>query len=268
MTEAYRNRAIGFLQPPFGYENMSEFFMARNPGQIGAMLGRYDERELPLPVFLDTLHVGLAQQDAEPLAFLYGSVANFMGSKQVVCGYDRFGEPWVKMRGGTFPHTRIIMDMTFLTNGEMTRRTVALSDKLVLPAYSDSGLRSVISEKGITVDTTGFYPEMAAEPDIAAQLSRYPDLAAAVADMESREEDPFTIAVKEVAASLEGNWKVYAPPPPRGETMKAYQVSHFKADVDCFIPTTLNEIVAQVQRVVPAIEQTYQKAQDTFLPQR
>src|SRR3990172_2399933 len=89
-----------------GYGDMREFFIDRSPGAYGAMVGKHGELELPTPVFMDSLKTGLAKDDADTLLYLYGSVANFVGARNVYVVYSREGWPIVKMNGGAFPNTK------------------------------------------------------------------------------------------------------------------------------------------------------------------
>jgi hypothetical protein len=242
--------------------------MSRNHGAIGAMFGRNEILELPLPVFYDNLNVGLNQGDAAALTFLYGSVAELTGCKSVVVGYDREGWPHAQMNGIAFPHSTVNLGMPFLMNSKMTWDGYVFSDKLLLPRYEDDSLERIKTSKNIAVNRDGFHESSSNDPAVAEQLHRYPSLFAKVFEYLrlSEEEGSLVQAAREAADTFEGGWKVYARRPPslaQQEVFRHYAVYKYFVRINCSMPT-INEIVDQIVGVLPEVEASYQAARAQF----
>ncbi len=261
METLFENRKVSMMQP--GFPDMHDFFMGRNPGALGAMLGKYGELELPVPVFLDTLRTGLSRDDAAALEFRYRSISDFIGCRNTLVWYDREGWPMVTMKGEAFPNTHITFDMAFLKNGSMAWDGYVFSDKLVVEKWYKTELEKLVKEEeNIKLDMSGVYREHTGIPEAAAQFHRYPDLAKVMVELQTEEKHPFTKAVEDIAASLEGNWRVYGyiqPSEEQKRVMGYYGVFKYLMEVACFVPT-LNEIVAETKKFIPLAQETYMNA--------
>lgn len=267
METIFENRKVSTGQP--GYKDMQDFFMARNPGAIGMMLGEYGDLDLPTPVFLDALRTGLLGKDAEALEFRYRSIADFMGARNVKVGYDREGWPWVNVRGNAFPNVHVSSDMAFLKNGAMAWGSNVFSDRFLLKQWDKYELEKFETEDGmIQLDVGGFYQQTADAPGIAEQLYKYPDLVEVVTQLRTRDEDPLTEEVRGVlATTFRGGWSIHVdnpPSPAHKRVMEDYRVFKYRARVDCFVPT-LNQIVGETKMRVPEMQRIYMAAQDKFM---
>ncbi|MBI2593239.1 hypothetical protein HYW44_01175 [Candidatus Daviesbacteria bacterium] len=266
----FENRSINRSHP--GFSDMKGFFMSRNPGAFGAMFGHHAEFELPFPVFLDVLNSGLTKEDARPLEFRYRSTADLLGARNVVVTYGRFEDAWVRMRGDKFPQTYVDDDMAFLNIGSMAWRSYVRSDKLVFFAWHEFGINGLLEEgSGVKLETSRFHLEIADRPEIAIQISRYPDLMKAVVGYRllTREEDPLTTDLRKVVAEMPGyilEVPDRLPSPAQKQILDYYRMYEFIGEADCHVPT-LNEIVAQTELLVPAVQQSYQATWDRLIAQ-
>lgn len=261
MEIVFENRKINSTQS--GFSSMRDFLMGRNPGAFGAMLGKHGELELPTPVFLDALRMGLAQGDYDALEFRYRSVADLIGSRRARIWYDREGWPMVTMSGDVFPNTRVTYDMAFLKNGSMAWDGYVFSDRLVLPFWKRGDLEKLTRE-GMKLDTSGFYPPIADAPDIKDQLHRYPDLTKILIELRDRKEDPVVEKLEDIVETLGGDWSIHTDFPPseaQRRVMERYQVFRYIAEIHCFVPT-LNQMVEETKTLVPLVEETYVAARD------
>lgn len=269
MSAIFENKIVDKNQP--GFADMRDFFMSRNPGATGAILGRYGEVEFPTPMFLDTLRTGLTTGDTAALTFRYRSTADLIGARNVVVSNDRFGWPVVAMRGDAFPNTTAYLDMAFLKNGHMAWASHVYSDRLVLPSWSDRKLAEFTEEgTGIKLDVRGFYSQTSTDPDIADQLSVYPDLLEVLNEIHGRKEDPLTQKLNDVAEAWEGNWSVHTdipPSPQQRQVLECYRVFNYTATVNCFVPT-LNRIVDATKILVPVVQKAYENAESSIVAER
>lgn len=262
----YPNRAVDRSYP--GFSNMLGFFMSQNPGEFGAMFGHHAEFELPFPAFVDAMRTGLVKEDALALEFRYAKVADFLGARNVVVTYGRFGDPWVRIRGDKFPNIYVDDTMAFLDDGHMARRGYVFSDRIVF--YAGYGYQEgrLLEGSGVKLETSGFYLEIADRPDIARQIPKFPDLMRAVEgySLLTREEDPVTTDIRKAT-----QWPGYVleapsrlPSPAQKQILDRYQMYMFEAEVDCAAPT-LNEIIDQTRLLVPVVQQAYQATWDRFI---
>lgn len=268
MGAIFENKIVNRSQP--GFADMRDFFMSRNPGATGAILGRYGEVEFPTPMFLDTLRTGLTTGDAAALTFRYRSTADLMGARNVVVSNDRFGWPVVAMRGDVFPNTTAYLDMAFLKNGHMAWVSHVYSDRLVLPSWEGNNLGNLTQEGGkAKLNSSGFYPSMADAPDIVGQLESYPDLVAVLVEMSGREDD-LTQLLSGVVGNWKGNWSIQAqfpPSPAQEQFLERYGVFYYAATID-FSALTLNDIVDQTRLLVPVVQEAYAQAESSIVADR
>lgn len=266
METIFENIKVSQVQP--GFSDMHAFYMNRNPGELGAILGKSADLPLPTLVFLDTLRTGLETEDADALEFRYGTTAEFMGASHLRVGYDRFGWPWVGMRGERFPNTEVILDMAFLKNGHRAWTVDIISDPIVAERWYKKELEGLVNKSAkIKVDETGVYRPHLDNPEIRTQFSRYPDVQQIIAELlVEDEDDQFTKDVEAMAAALPGNWSVYHNPtiPPRLQHyLEYYGIFEYMSKVGCFVPT-LNQTVDETKKLVPAVQNAYLLARVRF----
>lgn len=266
MEAIFENRTISTTH--LGFPDMRQFFMSRNPGALGAMLGRYEEFELPTPVFLDTLRTGLVREDTNALEFRYGSIADFVGAQNVLVFYEREGWPMIKIRGNYFPNTNVYLDMAFLKNSRTAWISNISSDGLVLDYWKKYELGKLTDEEeGLRLEENGVYRQHLNVPVVARKFSRYPNLAKVMRELQTREKDPLTKELEGIVAEWEGNWSVYSDDPPslmQRQVMELYRVFQFFAEIHCFVPT-INQMVDETKRLIPSVEEAYVIARDKFL---
>lgn len=263
MDRLFENGAITVVEP--GFSNVQDFFMARNPGAIGIMLGNRTDLELPTPVFLDALEAGLSSGDAAALRFRYKSISDLIGARNVTVWYDRDGCPMVEMSGDAFPNTHVSLDMAFLKNGKMAWSGYVFSDRFLLPFWKNWELEKLHKgDSAIKLDTSGFYPQHADSRDISIQVSKYPDLDKALTEFHLATDDPLTEEIRDIVATWNGHWSGHTDIQQTGhqkQVMENYSVTRYLAELHSFVPT-LNQIVEETQTLVPIMQNTYSVAKD------
>lgn len=265
METIFENRRVSQMHP--GFSDMHAFFMDRNPGALGAMLGKSAELPLPTTVFLDSLKAGLEREDAEALVFRYGTTAEFMGAHHLRVGYDRFGSPWVSMKGESFPNAEVFLDMNFLIGGR-TCMVDILSDPILVEKWHRKELEELVYKSTkIKVNETDVYRPHLDNSEIRTQFSRYPFVQQMIDELLIEDEDEqFTKDVEALAADLPGDWSVYHEPtiPPRLQRyLEFYGIFKYMSKVECSVPT-LNQMVEETKILVPAVQNAYLAARERF----
>lgn len=204
----------------------------------------------------------------DALEFRYGTTAEFMGARHLRVGYDRFGWPWVGMRGERFPNTEVFLDMAFLKNGHRAWTVDIVSDPILVERWYKKELEGLIGKSAkIKVDETGVYRPHLDKPEIRTQFSRYPDVQQMIAELLIEDEDDqFTKEVEAIAAALPGNWSVYHAltiPPRLQHYLEYYGIFKYMSEVRCSVPT-LNQIVNDTKILVPAVQNAYLAAGRRF----
>jgi hypothetical protein len=264
MPENYINRTVGTRCP--GFSDLRNFFMKDSPGGVGAMLGKNPKFELPTDAFLKKIEEGFADEDAAALHFLYKSVADLTGCKQIIVRYDREGYPIAGFKGNSFPHSKVELSMPFFMNSKMTWRGWVTSDRLLLPSkYSNlERLKKIITNSKIEVEEYDFYKENAENPDIYEQLQKYPDLLGVVYNdlFLGKKENP----LKNDLGDLYEQDSIHSSitlSPEEEKILKQYRVYKYFTNLNCFTQT-LNEIVEEIASLLPNVERAHESAKDTF----
>ncbi len=262
MEVVFENRVISTKHP--GFADMREFFMDRSPGPFGAMLGQHQEFDLPIPVFTDSLRSGLNEEDSSALTFRYGSVADFVGARNVQVLYDREGDPLIKINGDNFPNTSIYLDMMFLKNRKTSWQGYIFSEGLVLESWEEWNLRKLEHDDAVELEVDGVYKGHIRIPAIARQFARYPDLSQVMLQFIYPERDSLHESLEALVATWDGDYKVYSDDPPspgQKKVMEHYRVFKYLANPNSFVPT-LNETVDETKTLIPKVENAYLAAKE------
>lgn len=249
MSELYENSQV---TRGSSFSQMEAFLMSANPGQFAMILGGSGELQLALPEFMRTLREGLIEYDFLRVRHFYHEVTSQLKATALKIIYDRFGWPYVLLRGEIFPNTKTFVELGFLKDRKIVPSGEIHSDDFVLEWWLKDDLEKLVANSGGAIELRDrMYTPPKSESEIPTELQRL------VTDVAIR-----------IAA--EGNIvRIYSggPRTPEEERLiKLLRRFYYRAELDIG-DRNLSQIAEMIGTYAEMVQENYLKAK-TFIQSR
>lgn len=130
-----QNRKIEIV-PEF--DEMKNELMKTSPGQSAVIFGEeIPESRLSLDEFLSILGKGLSRNDYVDLGYFYQKLARELMTEESVLSYDRFGTPFLRLKGDNIPEVKTLVYLGFLYGELMVPQVKLYTNDLTLPQWTE-----------------------------------------------------------------------------------------------------------------------------------